>query len=106
MVKDDSWSDWCPDPGRAARAHDPTLEPYASMSLEGLVAALLDARGGQEWEFLLEFVLDKCGEDDRRLDRFLELLRARGGLAEAELCFLLEVAGLAARFGPPGGHPP
>src|SRR5512135_1764644 len=58
----DSWSNWDPDPERAFREHDPTLEPYASMSKEELLECMRNAHGGREWEFLREFLLDKCTE--------------------------------------------
>jgi hypothetical protein len=99
----DSWSNWCPDAQRAFDAHDPALEPYASMSLDEVFAALRDARGGLEWEFLLEFVLDKCAPEELLYNRFMTLLRTHNTPESDEFCFLSEAAGMATRLvAPPG----
>src|SRR6185437_4504414 len=36
----DSWSNWEPDPQRAFRENDPSLEPYALMSREEVIQAM------------------------------------------------------------------
>jgi hypothetical protein len=99
VLEGDSWSNWRPDPDRAFREHDPTLEPYFSMSKEELLACLLQARGGREFETLREFLLDKCSDDERREDRFLELLMS-SGMGHLEFAYLNEVAGNATRITP------
>jgi hypothetical protein len=113
IFENDSWSNWHPDPQRAFREHDPSLEPYASMSQDELLEAMLDARGGQEWEFLREFVLDKCAEEERRYDRFLKILVGEGGPERELFASLNEICGMATRLippcpdpGAPGGYDP
>jgi hypothetical protein len=100
IFENDSWSNWHPDPQRAFREHDPSLEPYASMSKDELIEAMLDAKGGQEWEFLREFVLDKCGEEERRYDRFLKILVGEGGPDRELFVSLNEISGMATRLIP------
>jgi hypothetical protein len=97
----DSWSNWLPDPARASREHDPAREPFASMSRDDILEAMLDARGGREWEFLREFLLDRCSPDELRYDRFVALLRVHGELRRDEIRYLSEVAGKATRLIPP-----
>jgi hypothetical protein len=94
----DGWSHWQGDPERAFREHNPALEPYASMSRDEIVAAMLAARGGREWEFLREFLLDKCSEEEREYDRFMAILADVGGLTSEELYFLSEMSGIATRL--------
>src|SRR4051794_11392082 len=106
MFDDDNWSNWLPDPGRAFREHDPDREPYASMSRDEILEALLDARGGREWEFLREFLLDRCSEQELHYDRFMALLRVHGELGLDEFCYLSEVAGMATRLIPPPRRSP
>ena len=77
-----SWFDWQPDPERAFREHDPALEPYATMSKEQLLEAMLDARGPQEWEFLQEFYLDSCAAAELAVDRTRFLREQFGALDE------------------------
>jgi hypothetical protein len=84
----DSWSDWLPSPPRASREHDPALEPYASMSREQILDAMLDARGGREWEFFREYFLDRCSPDELDCDRLMALLRAYGELGQDEIRYL------------------
>jgi len=64
MFESDCWLDWEPDPERAAREADPTLEPYASMTRKQILVLMADAKGGREWEFLQEFFLNKCQPDE------------------------------------------
>jgi hypothetical protein len=73
-IEGDSWSNWIPDPERAYREHDAALEPYALMSREEILECMRDARGGKEWEFLSEFLLDKCARNERRWERITTLL--------------------------------
>jgi hypothetical protein len=104
MFERDSWSNWCPDPRRAFGEHDPALEPYASMSRDEVFEAMRGARGGHEWEFLLEFVLDKCAPEELLYDRFLTLLKTHSEPGLNEFWFFSEVAGMATRvIGAPGG---
>ena len=100
MLHGDSWSNWQPDPDRAFREHDPTREPYASMSKDEILASMLEARGGREFEALREFLLDKCSDEERREDRFLELLLRSGKLTPEEFVYLHEVAVNATRIIP------
>jgi hypothetical protein len=95
-----SWFDWAPDPERAHRAHDPMLEPYASMTKEQLREAMLDAHGGAEWDFIQEFFLDKCSEAERAVDRLTFLQEQFGVLGDETLLFLSGVAGRATRLAP------
>ena len=96
----DSWSNWDPDPERAFREHDPTLEPFASMSKEELLECMRDAHGGREWEFLREFLLDKCAEDEFEVARFLSTLQVYTELGYEEFCLISEAAGQATRLRP------
>jgi hypothetical protein len=96
----DSWSNWDPDPERAFREHDSHLEPYASMSKEELLERMRNATGGREWEFLREFLLDKCTNEELQLDKFLRMVRVYSELGSAEFCIFSEVAGVATRLRP------
>jgi hypothetical protein len=98
MFEHDSWSQWNPDPERAFREHDPTLEPYASMTRDEILATMREARGGQQWEFLREFLLDKCSEAELDYDHFLKLLIEQGGLSSEELSYVGEQACMATRL--------
>jgi hypothetical protein len=98
MFEYDSWSNWFPDPRRAFDEHDPALEPYASMSREQVFEAMRDARGGLEWEFLLEFVLDKCAPEELLYDRFMTLLKTHNEPEFDGFCYLSEAAGMATRL--------
>jgi hypothetical protein len=104
MFEYDSWSNWSPDPRRAFDEHDPALEPYASMTREEVFEAMRDARGGLEWEFLLEFALDKCSPEELLYDRFMELLRMYHQPELDGFWYLSEVAGVATRLISPPGH--
>jgi hypothetical protein len=95
-----SWFAWAPDPDRTHRVHNPFLEPYASMTKEQLREAMIDARGGAEWDFLQEFFLDKCSEAERAVDRGTFLQAQFGALGEDTLLFLSGVAGMATRLAP------
>jgi hypothetical protein len=97
MFECDSWSNWYPDPERAFGEHDPALEPFASMSRDEVFEAMRDAQGGHEWEFLLEFVLDKCAPEELLYDTFLTLLRTHSEPEFDEFCCLSEAAGMATR---------
>jgi hypothetical protein len=100
MFENDSWFDWHPDPEQAFREHDPTLEPYASMSKHALLEAMHAAQGGRQWEFLREFLLDKCTGDELRSDGFMALLQVDGKLEREEFIYLSEVAAVATRLQP------
>jgi hypothetical protein len=112
MFKNDGWAQWQPDPETAFREHQSELQPYASMSREEILAAMLNAKGGQEWEFLREYLLDKCSEEELDCDRFQKLLMDCGGLECDELIYLCDQAGMATRLRsrrspePPWGSPP
>ncbi len=94
----DSWSGWQPDPERAFRDHDPGLEPYASMSQEDILECMQDARGGREWEFLREFLLDKCAATAQEYARLSPRFRLFTECGLDEYCFLAEVGGPPTRF--------
>lgn len=98
LADGDSWSNWGPDPVRAFREHDPTVEPYASMSKEEILKCMWNARGGKEWEYLREFLLDKCTEDELYLDSFIGTLEAQMECGYEEFCLLSEMAGPATRL--------
>src|SRR3954447_26911811 len=98
MFDGDSWSNWLPAPLLACREPAPAREPFASMSRDDLLEAMLDAHGGREWEFLREFLLDRCSPDELRYDRFMALLRVHGEMGRDEFCYLSEVAGKATRL--------
>jgi hypothetical protein len=98
MFENDSWSLWHPEPERAFREHDPKREPYASMSREEILCRMRDARGGQEWEFLQEFLVDRCTVDELDYDRFKELLTEHGGLGDEELSYLCDSGGMPTRL--------
>jgi hypothetical protein len=93
----DSWFEWDPDPARAFADHDPTRDPYASMSREQLLAAMRDAHGGRQWEFLREFLLDRCAADELTAEGYIALLRDSLGPDPEDISFLLEVGGLPTR---------
>jgi hypothetical protein len=93
----DSWSHWEPDPERAFDEHDATLEPYALMSREEILECMQDARGGREWEFLTEFLLDKCPRHERRWERIASLLSSYLELGRPEVSFA-EAASSATRL--------
>ena len=98
MFANDSWIEWVPDPERASREHDPTREPFASMSRDEILACMREARGGREWEFLREFLIDKCTQEERNYHRFMAILEEQGGLGREELDFLGEDAVMATRL--------
>jgi hypothetical protein len=98
QVEGDSWSGWEPDPERAFRDHDPALEPYASMSKEGILECMFHARGGREWEFLREFLLDKCTASERQYDQFQSRIQLFLECGPEASCFLSEVGGPATRL--------
>jgi len=100
MFVSDSWSDWQPDPERAFREHDPAREPYASMSRDEILTHMRNAKGGREWEFLREFLVDKCTQEELVYDRFISILRDDGALGSEELSYLGEGAGMATRLIP------
>jgi hypothetical protein len=98
MFPNDSWFDWQPDPERAFREHDPTAEPHASMSRDEILTRMRDARGGREWEFLREFLIDKCTQEELRYDRFMSILEGHGALGSEELAYLGGESGMATRL--------
>jgi hypothetical protein len=99
-----SWLDWAPDPGRTFRAHDPKLEPYASMTKQQILEAMLEARSGAEWDFLQEFYLDKCSKAELAVSRETFLREQFGTLEDDLFWFLFCNAGHATRLaaGEPG----
>jgi hypothetical protein len=97
-VEGDSWSAWDPDPVRAFRDHNPTLEPFASMSPEELLERMLDARGGREWEFLREYLVDRCDRDRRKYDAYMRELQESMACGLEAFSFVTEVGGLATRL--------
>jgi hypothetical protein len=99
-----SWFDWTPDPERASRAHDPGLEPYASMTKEQLLEAMMDARGGSEWDFLQEYYLDRCTEAELAVGRTTFVREQFAPVGEELLGFLSGVAGTATRVAGGGGE--
>ena len=86
MFESDCWLDWDPDPERAAREADPTLEPFASMSKPQILDLMAHAKGGSEWEFLQEFFLNKCTPEELAvgteefIKRAVRRVRVRGNL--------------------------
>ena len=78
MFANDSWMDWQPDPEHAFREHEPTREPYASMSRDEILSCMRNAKGGKEWEFLREFLIDKCAQEELHYDRFMSILVDEG----------------------------
>ena len=92
-----SWFYWEPDPDRTFREHDPTLEPYASMTKEQLLEAMLDARSGAESAFLQEFYLDRCSPAELAVPRSTFVRRQFGTLDEDLFWMLHGVAGIATR---------
>jgi hypothetical protein len=95
-----SWFDWAPDPSRTFHNHDPQREPFASMTKEQLLKAMLDARSGAEWDFLQEYFLDKCSQAELAVPRETFLHEQFGALEDELLWFLSGVAGCATRVGP------
>jgi hypothetical protein len=106
MFKNDGWAQWDPDPERAFQEHDPTLEPYASMSRGEILDALKEARGGREWEFLREFLLDRLTPEELEYERFRALLTDSGGFEGEELAYVCDLAGKATRLITPSGNGP
>jgi hypothetical protein len=95
-----SWFNWEPDPEQTFREHDPTLEPYASMTKQQLLEMMLDATSGREWGFLQEFYLDKCSEAELAVARSIFLREQFGALEEDLFWFIAGVAGIATRVAP------
>ena len=93
-----SWLDWEPNPERAFREHDSTLEPFASMTKEQLRDAMIEAGSGPEWDFLQEFFLDKCSLAELAVPRLTFLRQQFGTLGDEVLCFLSGAAGVATRL--------
>jgi hypothetical protein len=96
-IEGDSWSNWEPDPERSFREHNAALEPYALMSREEILECMRDARGGKEWEFLTEFLLDKCPCNARHWERISSLLTSYLELGRDEVSYV-ETASLATRM--------
>ena len=57
-------------------------------------------RGGREFEFLLEYLLYKCTEDERECDRFLSILAEYEGLGGEVLYFVSDQVCRATRLVP------
>jgi hypothetical protein len=68
------------------------------MSKEEILKCMWNARGGKEWEYLREFLLDKCTEDELYLDSFVGTLEAQMECGYEEFCLLSEMAGPATRL--------
>jgi hypothetical protein len=68
------------------------------MSRHDILACMRVAKGGHEWEFYQEFLIDKCTEEERQYDRFLAILVEHGGLGGEELCYLHECGGVPTRI--------
>ena len=98
MFVNDSWFDWQPDPDRAYQEHDPRREPYASMSRAEILSCMRDAKGGREWEFFREFLIDKCSPEELQYDSFMAILRDQAALGSDELSYLGDEAGTATRL--------
>lgn len=82
--------------------HDPTLEPYASMSREAIVAAMEQAEDLKQWTLLREFFLDKCSEKELEREDFLTsltayLLESRRAHGPAQVMHVYKVAAEATR---------
>lgn len=93
----DSWLDWEPDPRRASRDAVPGLEPYASLTKRELVDLMSRAEGGREWEFLQQYYLDLCREEELGQGP-REFIRTQyGPLTRDEMLFLEDAVGLALR---------
>jgi hypothetical protein len=88
VFANDSWFHWHPDPERAFREHDPGLVPYAAMSRHDILTCMRAARGGREFEFYQEFLIDRCTDDERDYDRFVAILVEHAGLEPDELCYV------------------
>jgi hypothetical protein len=97
VFEDDSWFHWQPDPERAFREHDPARVPFAWMSRHDILAHMRTAKGGREWEFYQEFLIDKCTDEERQYDRFLAILLEHGGLGRDELCYAHGCGGVPTR---------
>jgi hypothetical protein len=104
-IAGDSWSNWEPDPEQAFREHNAMLEPYALMSREEILERMQDARGGKEWEFLTEFLLDKCPRNEQRWERIASLLSSYLELGRHEVSFA-EAASSATRLSRGESEPP
>ena len=98
MFENDSWFDWEPDPERAFREHDSRLEPFASMPRDEILTCIRNAKGGYEWEFLREFLIDKCTQEELQYDRFMAILRDQAALGSEESAYLGDEAGMATRI--------
>jgi hypothetical protein len=97
VFANDSWSHWHPDPERAFREHDPGLVPYALMSRRDILACMRVAKGGQEWEFYQEFLIDKCTEAEREYACFVAILVENAGVGRDELCYVHACGGMPTR---------
>ena len=115
MFESDCWLDWDPDPERAARDAEPTLEPYASMSRSQILDLMTKAKGGREWEFLQEFFLNRCTAEELVVGTEEFIQKQYGVFGFEEICFLEEAIELALRhrrsqgadgFGPVEGRLP
>src|SRR5262249_20622706 len=83
--------------------HDPSLEPYASMSRDEILALILEAESLDKWVFMHAFLLDKLTDREwETTRRSHEIGRFLIGLYDAagdQLIFLAKVSGaLAARI--------
>ena len=95
VFDDDGWLDWEPDPDRASREAIPKLEPFASMTKRQLLARMLEAKGGREWEFLQEYFLDRCSDEERAVSP-AEFIRTQYRMFRPEeRCFLADSVALA-----------
>jgi hypothetical protein len=97
VFENDSWSHWLPDPARALREHDPGRVPFALMSRHDILACMRAAKGGLEWEFYQEYLIDRCTPEEREYDRFVAILVEHAGVGWEELSLLHECGGVPLR---------
>jgi hypothetical protein len=97
VFANDSWSDWHPDPARALREHDPKRVPYAWMSRPHILACMRLAKGGREWEFYQEFLIDQCTPEERDYDHYVAILLEHGVVRREDLFYLYPSDGVPTR---------
>jgi hypothetical protein len=68
------------------------------MSRHDILACMRVAKGGREWEFYQEYLIDKCTADEREYDHFVAILREHAGVDWEELCLLHECGGMPTRL--------
>jgi hypothetical protein len=98
VFANDSWSDWHPDPERALREHDRERVPYAWMSRHHILACMRVAKGGREWEFYQEYLIDRCTPAERDYDHFVAILLEHGVVGREDLFYLYPQGGVPIRL--------